>query len=187
MLRTPRPLPALAAALVAAAPFAVIPSVDPAAQVMEFHAIIDGAHARIPTSSLARGIGRFTLNEAHTQLAYEITFDPWVNNEVFSHIHVDSAANNGQDEIVFDFDNGNPKVGVYSPQPGIELDALLSGHLYVNVHTTTFQRGEIAGYILPGTPAMARSWGRLKALYRGAAAPVRTSLSTPFTPVSRAK
>jgi hypothetical protein len=89
-----------------------------------------------------------------------------VTNEVFSHIHVDSAANNGQDDIVFDFDNGNPKVGVYSPQPGIELDALLSGHLYVNVHTSTFQRGEIAGYILPGTPAAARSWGRLKALYR---------------------
>jgi len=166
MLRFPRSLPALAAALVAAVPVAVLPPADTAAQVMEFHAIIDGAHARIPTGSQARGIGHFTLNEAHTQLAYEITFDPWVNNEVFSHIHIDSVANGGQDDIVFDFDNGNPKVGIYSPQSKLELDALLSGHLYVNVHTTTFQRGEIAGYILPGTPTMARSWGRLKALYR---------------------
>ena len=136
------------------------------AGAMEFHAIIDGSQARPPHVSNARGTGQFTLSADQTLLSYTITFDPWVSGEIFSHIHVDSAGNNGADAILHDLPNGNPKVGVMKIDSALALEALLDGFLYVNVHTQVFRQGEIAGAILPGTPAAAASWGRLKAFYR---------------------
>lgn len=164
MAHRSRSLPA--AILLSIAGLSVPASAAPLAGATEFHAIIDGSQARPPHTSNARGIGRFTLNAAQTELAFDITFDPWVSNEIFSHIHVDSAGNNGADAIVFDLPNGNPKQGVMTIDEPLVLAALLGGHLYVNVHTTAFNQGEIAGPIVAGTPAAARSWGRLKSLYR---------------------
>lgn len=160
----PRSLPAVL--LLALAGLCASAAGAPRAGEMEFHALIDGTQARPPNLSNGRGIGRFTLNAAQTELTFDIAFDPWISNERFSHIHVDSAGNNGADAIVFDLPNGNPKQGVMPIEEPLVLQALLDGFLYVNVHTNAFPQGEIAGYLLPGTPAGAESWGRLKALYR---------------------
>ena len=157
-MRARLPVP-LGLALVLLAP---APAAEGAAT--EFHAVIDGTQAIPPNNSSARGIGRFTLDETQTQLAYDITFDLWVTSELFSHIHVSAAGNNGADAILEDLPNGNPKVGVMAVEPAA-LIALLGGFLYVNVHTDTYRQGEIAGYLVPGTPAAAGTWGRLKALY----------------------
>lgn len=136
-----------------------------AAAEIQFFALIDGAHARIPTLSNARGVGTFTLNDAQTDLAFSITFSPWVNNESFSHIHIDSIAG-GSDGVIFDLDNGPTKVGSMPIKNPLFLNALLTGHLYVNVHTASYPQGEIAGFIQLGTSARAATWGRLKALFR---------------------
>ena len=131
----------------------------------EFHAVIDGSQAHPPNPSSARGIGHFTLNAEQTELAYTIEFESWVSNEIFSHIHVDAAGNNGQDAILHDLPNGSSKKGVFVLKEPFMLAALFNGFLYVNVHTLTYRQGEIAGYLLPGTPAEPATWGRLKALY----------------------
>jgi hypothetical protein len=132
----------------------------------EFHAVIDGSQAHPPNPSSARGIGHFTLNAEQTELAYSIEFESWVSNEIFSHIHVDAAGNNGQDAMLHDLPNGNPKKGVFVLEEPFMLTALLNGFLYVNVHTLTYRQGEIAGYLLPGTPAARATWGRIKASFR---------------------
>ena len=136
------------------------------AGAMEFHAIIDGSQAHPPHTSNARGVGLFTLNAEQTELAYTITFDPWVDDEIFSHIHIDPAGNGGVDDIIHDLPNGNPKVGVMLIDQPLVLQALFDGYLYVNVHTQQYNRGEIAGYLHKGTPAAATSWGRIKSFYR---------------------
>ena len=153
-----------AAGLLAASPAAAAPLA--ALGTTEFHAVIDGTQAHPPHVSNAQGVGLFTLNAAHTELTYTITFDPWVDDEIFSHIHIDAAANGGQDAILFDLPNGNPKVGFVKIDQPLVLEALFDGFLYVNVHTQQYRQGEIAGYLRPGTPAVAASWGRIKALFR---------------------
>ena len=135
------------------------------AGAQEFHAVIDGSQVNPPTPSTRHGIGHFTLNATETELAYEITFDNWVTNEVFSHLHIAYGGN--QEAIVHDLPNGNPKKGIFVFEDPEHRKALLEGRMYVNVHTQTYLPGEIAGYIVPGTPAVPESWGRLKALYRG--------------------
>jgi hypothetical protein len=152
-----RPVLILALLLLSAAPAA--------AAEIQFFALIDGAHARIPTLSNAKGVGTFTLNDAQTELAFSITFSPWLNNESFSHIHIDSIAG-GSDGVIFDLDNGPIKVGIMPIKNPLFLNALLTGHLYVNVHSATYPQGAVAGYIQLGTPARAATWGRLKALFR---------------------
>lgn len=141
-------------------------SASRAAGTKEFHAVVDGSFYRPPIPSSGHGIGHFTLNAEQTELTYEITFDSWVTNEIFSHIHVAPEGNNGQDAIGHDLPNGNPKKGVWVFEDPFYLAALLDGFLYVNVHTLAYRQGEIAGFIVPGTPAEPATWGRIKALFR---------------------
>lgn len=138
----------------------------PAGAATDFHAIIDGSQANPPNNSRARGVGRFVLDDAQATLAYDIEFSPFVHEEIVSHIHRD-ATDGAPAEPVHDLEPGPHKVGVMKLTPDL-AKALLEGHLYVNVHSPTQVNGEIAGYIVPGTPtaAAASTWGRIKALFR---------------------
>jgi hypothetical protein len=152
--------PALLALVLATATAAA-----PVGAATEFHALVSGASANPPNSSNARGIGHFFLDEAQENLAYDIRFDPFVSQEAVAHIHIAAIANGGVDDIVHDLPNGPVKVGSWMIEAPHHLAALHAGHLYVNIHTASYSRGEIAGSILLGTPARPATWGRVKALY----------------------
>jgi hypothetical protein len=137
----------------------------PAAAATEFYAVVSGASANPPNASNARGIGHFFLDEGEENLAYDIRFDPFVSQEAVAHIHIAAIANNGVDDIVHDLPNGPIKVGSWMIEAPHHRTALHAGHLYVNIHTASYSRGEIAGSILLGTPARPATWGRMKALY----------------------
>ena len=109
-----------------------------------------------------RGIGLFTLNEAQDVLSYQIDFDPWLGTlEIASHIHFDSSG------VEFhDLPDGAHKVGSMAIEGPILLQALLDGILFVRVHSQAVRNGEVGGWIVAGTPAVAGTWGRLKASYR---------------------
>ena len=137
-----------------------------AAEVLEFYALIDGQLGRPPNNSPGRGVGRFTLNEAQTALTYDITFDPWIDDELFAHIHVDSVGNGGTEQILHDLPEGPHKFGLMDIETDTHRQALIGGHFFVVVHSISVRLGELVGWIQPGTPALPASWGRVKAHYR---------------------
>ncbi len=133
---------------------------------LEFYALLDGSLGRPPNGSAARGVGHFTLNAEQTALSYDIAFDPWVDDEVFAHIHVDSIGGGGSEAILHDLPEGPHKVGVMDIESEQMRDALVGGHFFVVVHTVSVRLGELLGWIVPGTPAAPATWGRVKANYR---------------------
>ena len=133
---------------------------------LEFHAIIDGTLGRPPNASAGRGIGHFTLNAEQTALAYDIAFDPWIDDELFAHIHVDSVGGGGVEQILHDLPDGPNKVGIMDIESAALRQAVIGGHFFVVVHTVSVRMGELVGWIVPGTPAAPATWGRVKALYR---------------------
>lgn len=138
----------------------------PAAAVTEFHAIVSGASANPPNASQAHGTGQFFLDDAQATLTYDIRFDPFVTQEALAHIHIAAVANGGVDDIVHDLPSGPIKLGAWTIEEPHHLAALLAGHLYVNIHTASYSRGEVVGFILLGTNARPSTWGAIKALYR---------------------
>ncbi|MGH7724007.1 MAG: CHRD domain-containing protein [Candidatus Eiseniibacteriota bacterium] len=141
-----------------------IPAVPVAAETY-FHAIVDGAHGRPPNPSPVLGIGSFVLNDDQTLLEYDIQFSPWIRDEIASHIHMEETPGAGGDAIV-DLPFGPSKVGTASMDLGIWVEALFEGRLYVIVHSTVVQNGEVGGYIVAGVPTRNATWGRIKGLYR---------------------
>jgi hypothetical protein len=70
--------------------------------------------------------------------------------------------------IIFDLGTGiNPMIGVWEGILPVDVDALRTAGLYVNVHSDLFNAGEIQGPLLPNlSPVERTTWGRIKALYR---------------------
>jgi hypothetical protein len=134
-----------------------------------FHAILSGKEEVPPTDSSATGWAKFQTNDNGTQVSY------WFNltglNEISgAHIHNGTAGQNG--DIVVSLsgqqaaENGNnasislkgniTQNDLQGPLEGKELSELASlmsdGIVYVNVHTSEFQNGEIRGQIASGLP-----------------------------------
>jgi hypothetical protein len=129
-----------------------------------FSATIDGLQEVPPNPSAGTGTGIFILNNAQTQLSFNISYGGLGSPETAAHIHNAPAGVNGG--LVFPLPAANPKVGVWAI-PAAMVAQLLAGNLYVNIHTSQFPGGEIRGQILSNpTPVKPSTWGRIKALYR---------------------
>jgi hypothetical protein len=127
------------------------------------------------TGGNAIGQGTFTLNDARTELHYHIVFNGLTSNLLGAHIHY--GAEGAPGPIWFFLSAGGGTSGTFdgawttaSTPYGLtpdRVDALLSGLLYVNIHSANYPAGEIRGQILMGpTPTRASTWGRIKRLYR---------------------
>ena len=160
------PAGACALLIAALAPGLAAPAAVHAAEPLEFYALIDGTLGRPPNNSSGRGIGHFTLNETQDVLTFDIVFDPWIDDELFAHIHVDSIGNGGAEEILYDLDPGPHKWGTMAIKTETHRQALIGGHFFVVVHSISVRLGELVGWIRPGTPAQPATWGRVKATYR---------------------
>jgi Cu/Zn superoxide dismutase len=93
-----------------------------------------------------RGLGVFHLNQSRTSVSFKILFTGLSSDVTGAHIHNAPAGMNGG--VILDlspFMTGNRIEGTWEPGP--ELDALLAGELYVNVHTINNPGGEIRGQI----------------------------------------
>lgn len=111
---------------------------------------INGANAGTP--STGTGFARVSLNHTETELAYWVEFSGLGAPETVSHIH--STAEGGG--VVRPLAVGSPKAGVwkFTDVPALtaaRVQALKNGQLYVNIHSTTFPAGEIAGPIVAGS------------------------------------
>lgn len=116
-----------------------------------FTAKLDGAQENPAVSTAARGTGTFVLNSAGTQLQYHIVIDGLTPTA--AHFHNAAAGINGNVVKNLSFVN-NTATGVWGSSDATQpltddlLSELLSGRLYVNVHTSANPSGEIRGQVL---------------------------------------
>lgn len=125
-----------------------------------YTAFMAGVYEVPAVVSDGRGLGIFHLNHAKTKVDIKVQFHGLTSNVTGAHIHNAQAGMNGP--VIFDLDpllKGNSIEGTWDP--GIHLDALLAGDLYINVHTVNHPGGEIRGQIslLPGLTFDARFSG----------------------------
>ena len=119
---------------------------------IHFTAKLNGAQENPPVTTTATGTGTFTLNSTGTELAYQVTFANLGSALRFGHFHNAATGSNGP--IVRDLTfNGTTASGVWKASEATQaltpalVKELLSGNLYVNVHSTTFGSGEIRGQV----------------------------------------
>jgi hypothetical protein len=124
-----------------------------------FMAALDQAQEAAPKGSAATGAGSFTLNGSHTLLGFEITVDTAALSGTITAAHIHSAAPgvDGPPVRTLSF-SGGTSAGVWTSEDSEPLtptlvDELLSGNLYVNVHTGANPGGEIRGQIVTNTAA----------------------------------
>ena len=148
-------LPFLALALVAA----------PVRAEETYYATVDGNQLSPPVITSCVGHGTFTLSADETQLAYEIHFTNWVNDEFAAHIHEQDALPGTNNHILDDIALGPDKIGFIKLSVD-DVVALRESRLFVLVHTTRYPLGHVKGWIVPSVGALPTTWGAIRSLYR---------------------
>ena len=137
-----------------------------------FSAIFNVAQAvgTCPGGSSGTGVGTFVMNNAQTELTYNISFAGLSGPVTVAHFHNAPPGANGG--VVRTLTTTSPIVGVWKstdPEPfnPAMVAELLAGRLYVNLHTANCPGGEIRGNVaLDATPTLKPTWGKLKIIYR---------------------
>lgn len=101
------------------------------------------------TTTAGTGHGVFALSPDQTTLVYDIVYSGLSITETAAHIHVAPVGVPGP--VVFPLPAGSPKSGSWVGLSGQNLDDLLAGNLYANVHTSNHPAGEIRGQLLPAS------------------------------------
>ncbi|KAA0231755.1 CHRD domain-containing protein [candidate division KSB1 bacterium] len=120
-----------------------------------FFAVLNGSQENPPVTTSASGGGMFVLNEAQTELSYNVSVHGLSGPITASHFHNAAAGVNGPVVRNITFTDGVAS-GVWSTTDATQpltpelLAALLAGELYVNVHTAANPGGEIRGQVLVG-------------------------------------
>jgi hypothetical protein len=137
-----------------------------------FSAIINAAQElSCAINSTATGSGTFVLNNAQTELTYNITYSGLQGAVTVAHFHNAPAGVGGG--VVRGFSPvTSPIVGIWKntdaqPLTAAMVTELLNARIYVNIHSTLCTGGEIRGQVLlDATPARPTTWGRIKTIYR---------------------
>ena len=122
-----------------------------------FEAHLAGAHVVPPLPAPALGTGYFNLNAAETDLMYHITVEisALTGDITNAHIHRAPRGASGGVVVPLTFIGGTAS-GTWSGLTPQDVDDLMSGNLYVNIHTAAHGSGEIRGQIvMPMVPAAA--------------------------------
>ena len=120
---------------------------------IKFHTALSADEQSAPTTSSGSGVAEFVLDRPTQRLDWIITFDNLTSDAVAAHIHGPQTPG-GNAGVIFDLaPNGteSPLVGSVVLNDG-ELEYLLTGRLYVNVHTVNYPAGELRGQIMRVRP-----------------------------------
>jgi hypothetical protein len=116
-------------------------------QITAMNASLDGGQEVPSNGSTGSGWGVFRIDTATNQLTYYIAVGGLAGVETAAHIH-GMALHGSNAGVVQALPLGSPKVGVWNYAEAQE-EGILTGHCYVNVHTTMFPGGEIRGQVVP--------------------------------------
>ena len=136
-----------------------------------FRVSLDGAQAGTP--SPGTGTGTLIVNNAQTQVTYNITYRNLVGSRNAQHIHGPAPAGMTAGVLVGLAGTGGTSgtiSGVATVNATI-VAYMTAGNTFVNIHTSAYEGvdgdGEIRGQITPdATPTRLTTWGRIKSLYR---------------------
>ena len=120
------------------------------ATTISLSAMLDGAQEVPPVATEAFGFGLFELDDSTGDLFYQIIFTPSLLSSPETGAHIHGPAPPGMEAgVIFTLPLGTPKTGTIVGLTSEQQTQLLSGLMYVNVHTTDFSGGEIRGQIVP--------------------------------------
>jgi CHRD domain len=126
-----------------------------------FVATLTGSQETPPNSSPATGFGTFVLNDAMTELTFDVTFSGLSSGLTIAHFHDAPPGLPGPIVRAIDASEGAvPGIlsgtlhGVWTsadaqPLTPALVSDLLAGNIYVNIHSTQFPNGEIRGQLVP--------------------------------------
>jgi Cu/Zn superoxide dismutase len=107
---------------------------------------LDGAQEVPPNASAGRGFGVFTANTNSNKLKYYISYSGLGSAETAAHIHGVGGYGVAAG-VKVGLPAGAIKTGVWE-YPEADEPALLSGLMYVNIHSVGFPAGEIRGQMI---------------------------------------
>ena len=124
-----------------------------------FIASLDGTQENPPISGSGQGTGVFILNSSG--LHYWVTVAGLTGTVNAAHFHNAPTGQNGGvvQEIAF---TGTTAIGTWASE-SVQVERLLAGNLYVNVHTSANPSGEIRGQVVlpnPGTSGLEIAFSR---------------------------
>ncbi len=124
-----------------------------AATITVFNTVMTGdqANAGQGTGSTGKGAGTMTLDHDTGEFSWFIAWENLQAPVTNAHFHGPATPDqNGGVQLAIDF-NVNPTSGT-AVLTNEQIDQLLAGLWYVNIHTSEFPGGEIRGQVLALTP-----------------------------------
>lgn len=118
---------------------------------MQFQVMLSGTNEVPSVATDGYGLGVFTLSPDHSILKLHVTVQNLSSEITGAHLHIGSSGENGN--VVADLsalvDNNTIVSEVHT---NTFLDALMSGNVYLNIHTIQHPDGEIRGQLtaMPG-------------------------------------
>jgi hypothetical protein len=127
-----------------------------------FTAVIDGKQNVPPLDVPGTGTAVMILNDAQTELSYDIHVADLLGPELAAHFHNGTPRENGP--AVFALPLGAHKTGTWAIPPEYVIE-LFAGRIYINIHTEVYVLGEIRGNVHMAVPVQDSTWGRVKSLF----------------------
>jgi hypothetical protein len=125
------------------------------ARILPFTAILNAPQENHLASS-GQGLASCTFDTETSMLCYAISYQGLGGTEVLAHFH-GSAAVGATAGVLYDISPnppgpspvGSPKIGCVGPLTSEHVRFLKKGLLYINIHTTLVNSGEIRGQVFP--------------------------------------
>ncbi len=120
---------------------------------IKFLALLSADEQSAPTESPGSGQAEFVLDRPTQRLAWTVTYGNLTSNAVAAHVHGPQTPG-GNAGVLFDLAPdgiGSPLTGSRVINDG-ELEYLLTGRMYVNIHTTRYPPGELRGQVMRQRP-----------------------------------
>ena len=112
---------------------------------------LSGAQEVPAVDTLASGLAAVTLDAAASMVTIHVNTSR-LDDATGAHLHGAYGGTNGGVEVGLTQDGGNPAHWFAEEQTldAAQLDAVLAGATYINVHTPANQGGEVRGQVIPG-------------------------------------
>ena len=120
---------------------------------IRFLALLSADEQSAPTESPGSGRAEFILDRPTQRLDWSVAYGNLTSEVVAAHVHGPQTPG-GNAGVLFDLapaGMGSPLTGSRVLNDG-ELEYLLTGRMYVNIHTTKYPPGELRGQVMRQRP-----------------------------------
>ena len=114
-----------------------------------FTASLNAAQESPTDTSMGTGTAYAVLSPDRTQLTYRITYARLTSKFSAAHFHLGAPGINGGVVKPITSFSGNTAMGVWKDIPDSLIGELMKGNIYINIHTSNYQDGEIRGQLVP--------------------------------------